>query len=187
MSSIDSDFDLLQRFRDDDDADAFALLVSRHTALVYHACLRVLGRREPAEDATQETFHRLMLNPEKVRYSLPAWLHRVATHLAIDAARSDARRQRRERLYQKRIERRRGEQLSWAAVSAQLDEAITALPDAERNLLVEHYLRGRSQADLAREQGVSKATMCRRMEPHCEHCSGRWVGPRRVASPRCRA
>ena len=39
-----------------------------------------------------------------------------------------------------------------------------ALGEPERELIVEHFLRGRSQAELAREKGVSKATVCRRME-----------------------
>ncbi|MEM7624050.1 MAG: sigma-70 family RNA polymerase sigma factor [Planctomycetota bacterium] len=164
MPAVEADLDLLRRYIDADDAEAFAQLVRRHTSLVYFTCLRVLGDRERAEDAAQETFQRLMRHPEKVSHSLSAWLHRVATRHSIDVLRSDTARRRRERAYQDRLERRRKPAEPWSDVSAQVDEALAKLGDAERAMLVEHFMRGRSQAELAREAGVSKATMCRRME-----------------------
>lgn len=163
MPASETDLDLLRRYIDADDADAFAGLVRRHTSLVYHTCLRVLGDRERAEDAAQETFHRLMRNPEKVNHCLPAWLHRVATRLSIDVLRSDGARRRRESAYQRRLEQRRTPE-PWAEVSMQIDEALHRLNESDRALLVEHFLNEKTQASLAREAGVSKATMCRRME-----------------------
>ena len=164
MPAIEADLDLLRRYIDADDAEAFAQIVRRYSSLVYYTCLRVLGDRERAEDAAQETFSRLMRNPEKVSHSLSAWLHRVATRHSIDVLRSDSARRRRERAYQDRLERRRTPAEPWADVSAQVDEALSRLGDTQRALLVEHFIRGRTQAELARDAGVSKATMCRRME-----------------------
>lgn len=164
MPVVEADLELLRRYIDADDAEAFAQIVRRHTSLVYYTCLRVLGDRERAEDAAQETFQRLMRQPEKVSYSLSAWLHRVATRHSIDVLRSDTARRRRERAYQDRLERRRKPAEPWSDVSAQIDEALARLSDTERAILVEHFMRGRTQAELAREAGVSKATMCRRME-----------------------
>ena len=177
MALLESDLDLLRRFRDDDDTVAFAALVRRHSSLVYHTCFRVLGHRERAEDAAQETFHRLMLQPDKVHYSVSAWLHRVATRLAIDVARSDSARQRREKVYQQRLDRRRAVSEPWAVISAQLDEAMMSMPEPERSLLIEHYLKGRPQSELAREQGMSKATMCRRMEAALQNLQGKMGRP----------
>ncbi|MEM9882701.1 MAG: sigma-70 family RNA polymerase sigma factor [Planctomycetota bacterium] len=163
MTTALADRDLLRRYVDGDDGDAFAGLVRRHAPLVFHTCLRVLGDRDRAEDAAQETFHRLMRHPEKVNHSLAAWLHRVATRCAIDILRSDTARRRRELVYQQRAERRRAPAEPWPSVSARLDEALARLNPAQRELLVEHFLNGRTQADLARSAGCSKATLSRRM------------------------
>ncbi|MEM1028246.1 MAG: sigma-70 family RNA polymerase sigma factor [Planctomycetota bacterium] len=164
MPLAENDLDLLRRFIDGGDADAFAGLVRRHSGLVYHTCLRVLGDRPRAEDATQETFHRLMRNPEKVNHSLAAWLHRVATRCSIDILRSDTARRKRELAYQQRIENRRQPAEPWASVSGHIDEALAKLNPSERELLVEHFLNGKTQAEIARANGVSKATLSRRTQ-----------------------
>lgn len=164
MPAALADLDLLRLYIDEDDADAFSGLVRRHTPLVFHTCLRVLGDRDRAQDAAQETFHRLMRHPEKVNHSLAAWLHRVATRCAIDIQRSDTARRKRELSYQQRAERRRTPAESWSSVSVQLDEALAKLNPAQRGLLVEHFLNGKTQTELARAAGVSKATLSRRME-----------------------
>jgi len=49
---------LAQQFHQNDES-AFAKLVSRHHSLVFSVCLRILGHRQDAEDATQETFSRV--------------------------------------------------------------------------------------------------------------------------------
>lgn len=164
MPLTDTDLELLRRYIDGDDADAFAGIVRRHASLVFYTCLRVLGDRERAEDAAQETFHRLMRHPEKVNHSVAAWLHRVATRCSIDILRSDTARRKRELSYQQRLERRRQTAEPWPSVSGQIDEALAKLNPAQRDLLVAHFLEGKTQAELARAVGVSKATMSRRTE-----------------------
>lgn len=49
---------LAARFHENDES-AFAKLVHRHHELVFRVCLRILGHRQDAEDATQETFSRV--------------------------------------------------------------------------------------------------------------------------------
>lgn len=166
--SPEPDLALLARYTQQGDADAFSVLVRRYTHLVYHACLRVLRDSARAEDAAQETFYRLMRRPESVTHSLPAWLHRAATNLAIDRLRSEASRRNRERSYQRLLEQRRKQPEQWSELSGQVDAALEALDEAHRVLLIEHFYAGRTQQDLAREHGVSKATMSRRMHAALE-------------------
>jgi hypothetical protein len=45
-----------------------------------------------------------------------------------------------------------------------LDQCLAELPDLDHRLLIEHFLDGRTQASLARDQGVSPATMSRRIQ-----------------------
>lgn len=49
---------LARRFRQNDE-HAFSTLMGRHHSLVFRVCLRILGHRQDAEDATQETFSRV--------------------------------------------------------------------------------------------------------------------------------
>lgn len=62
------------------DERAFAKLMSRHHSLVFRICLRMLGHRQDAEDATQETFTRVAkyLDRWDRRRPLEPWLVTIA-------------------------------------------------------------------------------------------------------------
>lgn len=63
-----------------DDPTAFAKLMRRHHGLVFEVCMRMLGHRQDAEDATQDTFSRLAkyLNRWDRRRPLEPWLVTIA-------------------------------------------------------------------------------------------------------------
>ena len=160
MIVAESDMTLLRRFREDRDAGAFAEIVRRYAGAVFATCQRILRDSSSAEDAAQETFYRLMTRPQHVTASVGGWLHRAATRLALDIRRSDLARRRRESVYQAPAP---VEASTWAELMPHLDEALAALDDQERELLVRHFLRGEAQADLATEARTSAATMSRRI------------------------
>jgi RNA polymerase sigma factor (sigma-70 family) len=164
-TTCDSDMALLCRFRDEQDADAFGEIVRRYAAAVYATCHRILHDPGRAEDATQETFFRLMTRPQRVESSLGGWLHRAATRQALDIRRSETARHRREAAYEAMPP---VEATTWSEVVPQLDGAIAKLPDEFRELLVRHFLRGQSQAELAADLGTSPATLSRRMKQAIE-------------------
>lgn len=70
---------LARRFQQNDEL-AFSKLVGRHHSLVFRVCLRILGHRQDAEDATQETFSRLAryLHRWDSRRPLEPWLVAIA-------------------------------------------------------------------------------------------------------------
>ena len=70
---------LAERFRQQDET-AFAQLVGRHHSLVFSVCLRILGHRQDAEDATQETFSRVAryLHRWDSKRPLEPWLIAIA-------------------------------------------------------------------------------------------------------------
>ncbi len=175
MTRDDSDAALLARYVRDSDQDAFSALARRHGALVFRACHRVLRDRALAEDATQETFVRLMRNGEGVSGSLASWLHRVATRLAIDAARSEQCRKRRELSFAASKQTR--EELQ-DEVAHHLDGCIQHVSEPGRTLLVEHYLQGRRQSEMASVRRTSKATISRRIRGSLEEF-------RRLLEQRC--
>jgi RNA polymerase sigma-70 factor (ECF subfamily) len=63
------------------DRHAFGIVVEQETAVIYRACLRILGRPQDAEDVTQESF---LIGFRSIRGfrgegSLRGWLLRIAT------------------------------------------------------------------------------------------------------------
>lgn len=168
MLKSEADLDLLNRYAIAGDPDAFGEIVRRYTAMVYHTCLRVLHDKALAEDVSQDTFYRLMCSPGKVNRSVGAWLHRTATRRSLDVLRSDTARARRERVYSNEYYQGRANPPSWKVLSPKIDEALAQIEEPTRSLLIEHFLAGKSQRQLAKENHTSTATICRRIKEGLE-------------------
>ncbi len=164
MLKSEADLDLLKRYATGGDPDAFGEIVRRYTAMVYHTCLRVLHDKALAEDASQDTFYRLMRAPGTVNRSVGAWLHRTATRRSLDVLRSDTARAKRERNYSREYYHGRANPPSWSVLSPMIDEALAQLPEPTRSLLVDHFLGGKTQRQLAQETQASAATVSRRIK-----------------------
>lgn len=164
MLKSEADLDLLKRYAAGGDPDAFGEIVRRYTAMVYHTCYRVLHDKALAEDASQDTFYRLMQAPASVNRSVGAWLHRTATRRSLDVLRSDTARSRRERIYSRDYYNGRANPPSWSVLSPKIDEALAQLPEPTRSLLVDHFLGGKTQRQLAQETHTSTATVSRRIK-----------------------
>ena len=167
-----SDIALLRRYTDDRDESAFAEIVRRYAGMVYAACYRVLHDKQLAEDVTQETFLKLMRRPGHVSLSLGGWLHKAATQLAIDVSRSESARRRRERVHSQDHVEFLEDQKSWKEISETIDRAMLELPEEARDLLVQHFILGRCQKEIAEEHSVSVATICRRVNDAMEQLRG---------------
>ena len=166
MQYLESDLALLQRFTEKGDQAAFSEIVRRYAGMVFAVGRRVLGDRARAEEVSQETFFRLMTRPDSVTQSLGGWLHRAATRLAVDERRSETARRRRELEVAQETADAVAEPppARWTDVSPHIDEALAALPERSRLLLIRHFLQGRQQQELAREANVSAATISRRIK-----------------------
>jgi RNA polymerase sigma-70 factor (ECF subfamily) len=75
------------------DPRAFGELVGRHERRIYGLCLRILGNREDAEDATQEAFLAALRKASSFRQAaaFSTWLYRIAVNAATDQARRRGR------------------------------------------------------------------------------------------------
>jgi RNA polymerase sigma-70 factor, ECF subfamily len=75
------------------DRAALEDLVARYKQPLFVLCYGILGDRDDAEDAVQETFLRLFRALAGFRHdaSFRTWLYRVAVHLCLDRKRADAR------------------------------------------------------------------------------------------------
>ncbi len=152
---------LLQRFITRGDTKAFSEIVRAHAGLVYGVCLRILGDKDKAADATQETFYQLLQKARHIETSIPAWLHRVASRKAVDMIRNDSARRRTEAAYAERKDRRVEK---WEDIAPYVDKALNALDEEIRDLLIQYYFENRSMTDIATEKGVSHPTVSRRIE-----------------------
>jgi len=169
VEAPESDLSLLRRFTETGDNAIFAEIVRRYAGVVFSASQRILNDEARAQDVAQETFFRLMRQPKLVTHSLGGWLHRSATHLAIDAKRSELARRQREKTYwlNKENEARSAEP-KWEDVSPYVDQALIELPEPNRTLLVRHFLQGTPQAELAAEMNTSAATISRKIKAGVE-------------------
>lgn len=161
---------LLRRFARTGDAEAFSEIIRRHAGLVYGAAWRILADMDRASDVAQETFLQLTKDAAKVTGSLPGWLHRVATHKAIDLVRRDSSRKHRETRYAAGQPR---EVRSWRDISPHVDEGLNTLDTELREILVAHFLEGRSTRQIASVRGISQATVSRRLEAGVATLRGR--------------
>jgi RNA polymerase sigma-70 factor (ECF subfamily) len=88
-----TDEELLLRYRDVADVEAFETLVHRYERPIYLYLLRYLRSPALAEEVFQATFLRVHEKCHLFTADRPArpWLYSLATHLAIDALRKEGR------------------------------------------------------------------------------------------------
>ena len=134
-------------------------LVRQHADFIFATCHRVLGNRHETEDATQEVLLKWWQGRERQYGHLPAWLHRVARGVAIDRLRRQVARTRAESTLPIA-----GDSIDpIAPLLSHLDEALSELPEVERELLLDHHGLGVSQAELAHRHRCHPATISRRL------------------------
>src|SRR5690349_23667277 len=76
------------------DADAYRVLVERHSRGLFRLAFRMTGNEPDAEDVVQESFLRAyrQLNKFDERASFGTWLYRIAVNCSLDLVRSRKRR-----------------------------------------------------------------------------------------------
>ncbi|MGQ0849903.1 MAG: RNA polymerase sigma factor [Actinomycetota bacterium] len=76
------------------DHNAFAVLMRRHEDRVFSICLRLMGSRASALDATQETFLTLFRKAGQYRATaaVGTWLYRITVNTCYDQLRRERRR-----------------------------------------------------------------------------------------------
>src|SRR5262249_1018249 len=130
-SGDQGDGQLLERFLELREQEAFAALVGRHGPMVLGVCRRVLGNQDDAEDAFQVTFLTLASKPGGLRHqrALGGWLYKVAYHVAL---RAKARAGRRRALEQRGTAMSPPDpaaEITWHELGPVLDEELQRLPE----------------------------------------------------------
>lgn len=149
------------------DRNAFSELVRIHAQGVLNVIYRMCGDMQIAEDAAQETFIQawLRLSSFRPRTSLRNWLYRIAVNTAIDMLRKE-----------KRILPNAVEDLSLTdsgpspeALAANsertemVQQAVLALPEASRAVLVLREYEGLSYQEIADALDIPVGTVMSRL------------------------
>jgi len=152
-----SDNLLLRRYCENQDDRAFSRIVERNLPMVFAVACRVTGRRDLAEDVSQQVFIKLARNPEKVRVreGLLPWLHCAARTHAIDALRTESRRRARESQAAELMNPHPTDDLSWGSLAPHLDQIVHELALADRQVIILRYYQGYNLQSLAEVLGVS--------------------------------
>ena len=155
------DEDLVERYLRGD-RGAFAELVERHERRVYNLAFRMLGRREDADDALQETFLTCMrkLGSFRGASSFTTWLHRVTLNVCYDALRKRGR----ERPEEETPERvAPDDPAREATASVDVHRALQLVADDFRAVLVLQDIQGRPYDEIAEAIGVPVGTVKSRL------------------------
>jgi RNA polymerase sigma-70 factor (ECF subfamily) len=94
VTTAAQDAELLGRVVDGDH-EAFSQIMRNHEDRVFSVCLRIMGEREQALDATQETFLTAFRKAEQFKgeAALGTWIYRIAVNTCYDLLRKQKRRQ----------------------------------------------------------------------------------------------
>jgi RNA polymerase sigma-70 factor, ECF subfamily len=136
-----------------------AELVERHRPELMRYLVRLLGNADDAEDACQDALlraHRTFarLAPDS---NARAWLYRIATNTAIDAAR--ARTRRRARFTDAEVDGLAGPSSAVARAEVRaIARAVEALPPRQRAALVLRRFDGMEYAEIAAAVGGTAET-----------------------------
>src|SRR5215471_16797345 len=160
-----TDGQLLERFANRRDGEAFAQLVHRHGPLVLGVCRQMLRQEQDAEDAFQATFLVLSRKARSIRRAeaLPNWLYGVATRLATRMKAAALRRRKREVALVERPSSEPAPEGELGDLGPILYEEIGHLPDKYRIPFVLCYLEGKTNEETAQQLGCPHGTVFSRL------------------------
>src|SRR5262245_59537235 len=162
------DAELLRRYAEVGDQEAFAELVRRHVGFVYGSALRQVRDAHAAKDVAQTVFADLARQAGRVcrQPVILGWLYTAVRRAAANLRRSEGRRAVREAeaLKMDSIHRTTGSEPSWEDLRPFLDEAMHELPAGDREALLLRFFQSRSLAAVASPLRISEDAARKRVD-----------------------
>jgi len=155
----------------DGDTAAFTTLVDRHAAACTRFATRMLGNREDAEDATQETFLRAYrsLARYEERQAFRTWLFQILINRCRTAA---VRRERRHRMFLVDDNAVASASVRPAAeasdLRAELQRVVDALDPDQREAFLLKHVEQLSYDEMAAATGVGVSALKMRVKRACD-------------------
>jgi RNA polymerase sigma factor (sigma-70 family) len=159
-----TDGQLLSRYIEARDEDAFAALVRRHGPMVWGVCRRLLPTHHDAEDAFQVTFLVLVRKAATVvpREMVANWLYGVA-HMTARRVKASAAKGRRREKPVAQLPEPAAEPDLWPDLRPLLDQELSRLPDKYRVAVVLCDLEGKTRKEVAGHLGLPEGTVGSRL------------------------
>lgn len=132
-------------------------LVARHWDRAHRIAFGILGDAHAAEDVTQEAMLSLLANLGRfdARRPFEPWLHRIVANRALDWARGRARREQIPRLVRPAVPE--------LGADPGLVEALAALSEEQRAVVVLRHVAGYGTNEIARLLGLRRGTVGSRL------------------------
>ena len=151
----------------DGDVRAFEALYERYSARVFSLAMRITGRRDAAEEVTQDAFVGLWRKASRYdpdRGSLSAWLLSIVRHRGIDWLRRAARHARDVEIDQTLVgqlesDERTDEQVAERDEYRRARQLLARLPRAQRQAIELAYFKGLTQSEIAKRTGIPLGTV----------------------------
>ena len=156
----DSESQLIAQVKQHDQI-AFRRLYDRHLGKTYALCLRLTGKRQLAEEATQEVFIQVWrkIHTFAGDSSFSTWLHRLTTNTTISYLRK-------QKNWLQRMTQRDDYDVLAGNLEAspepgldQLQHCLGRLPERARLVFVLHGIEGYRQENVAEALGISVGTV----------------------------
>ena len=146
------------------DRERFDGLVERHLPAVYATALAHTRNAADAEDVVQDTFLNAFTALDRLRAPgrFGPWVITIARNTALKHLR-------RKRVAAETAEETPGEESPLSSAQRKefgvfLSEAITELPEGDREAILLHYFSGKSAREVAQALGVSRSAVLKRLE-----------------------
>ncbi len=137
----------------------FAGVYARYNCIVFRRARNLLRDEDAAADATQEVFLRLLRNGDSSAFAANpmAWLLRTTTNLCLNNLRDRRRQSELLRMEEALATRNDGD----ARVIVR--SILKQIPENLHDVVLNYYVDGRSQEEIAGIVGLSRRTVCNRL------------------------
>ena len=161
MTTAAQDAQLLARVLEGDH-EAFGEIMRNHEDRVFSVCLRIMGNRDHALDATQETFLTAFRKASQFQgnSALGTWIYRIAVNTCYD----QLRRQKRRRAdpmpdHLDPTDHKAEEAIDSAGLRPEIQSALARIPDDFRSAVILSDIEGLGLPEVAEILGIPVGTV----------------------------
>jgi len=134
-------------------------IIRRYEPIIFNTCLKMIGNRQEAEEATQDTFLQIFhkLHQFEGRSAFKTWLFRIAYNFCLARRAKLAKRREREGEFAEEQGRQmddfRSEMIE-GDLSSKMQEAIARLKGEQRRIVILKFITGLTLAEISDVLGI---------------------------------